>query len=140
MALLDDIGTALSTNSVASSSGESGWYLWKGHMPDSTYVADRAIAVLQTAGFAPDAATEVDRPAFQLLTRGPSIMQVSTAYELVEAKAQAAAAVLHAITPGAINGRHYVGVWAEQDPFFAGLDESDRVVFSQNFRVQRSRT
>ena len=136
--LLDDIATVLIANSVASSSGEGGWYLWKSHLPDSTYIANLAVAIIETGGYAPDASVELARPTFQLLTRGRSIMQVSTAYEEARAKAQEANDALHAYTPGQINEHHYVGIWAEQDAFFAGLDEGDRPMFSQNFRVQRS--
>ena len=140
MAFLVELGDRLSSQDVASSSGKSGWYLALGQMPDSTAIADRVVALLQTGGFAPDAATEVDRPSFQVLTRGLSIMANSTAYEEAEAKAQAVKRALHALTPGSLGGRHYVGIWAEQDPFFAGYDESERPHFSQNFRVMRSRT
>ena len=140
MAFLEEIKVQLSTNSVASSSGEGGWYIALGQLPDSTAVPDRIVALLQTGGGAPDAATEVDRPGLQVLTRGLSLMNNSTAYEEAEAKAQEVKRTLHAMTPGSLDGRHYVGIWAEQDPFFAGYDESDRPRFSQNFRVMRSRT
>lgn len=140
MAFLEEIKVQLSTNSVASSSGEGGWFIALGQMPDSTVTVDRIVALLQTQGFAPDAATEIDRPALQVLTRGLPLMENSTAYEEAEAKAQEVKRTLHAITPGSLSGRHYVGIWAEQDPFFAGYDEKDRPHFSQNFRVERSRT
>lgn len=140
MALLPELGDKLSSQSVASSSGVGGWFISYGEMPDSTATADRMVALLQTGGFAPDAATEVDRPAMQLLVRGQSRTDASTAYEEAETKAQEVKGVLHGITPGTIDGRHYVGIWAEQDPFFGGYDENRRPVFVTNYRIQRSRT
>jgi hypothetical protein len=141
VAILPELGDKLSSQSVASSSGAGDFFLTYGEMPDSTAVAsDRMVALLQTQGFAPDAATEVDRPAVQLLVRGQSRTDASTAYEEAEAKAQEAKRVLHGITPGDIGGRHYVGIWAEQDPFFGGYDERRRPVFVTNYRIERSRT
>ena len=145
MSLLDEIGVRLSSQAVASSSGtvtgDETWRLALGFMPDSTLLGDTVVAVIETPGLAPDAATEIDRPGFQVLTRGESLIDTSTAYEAARAKAEEVKTALHAITPGSLGGgHHYTGIWAQQDPFFAGLDESDRPVFSQNFRAQRSRT
>jgi len=141
MALLAEIGAMLSTAGVASSSGESGWYLALSLLPDSTVWPDKTVAVIQgNPGYAPDAATEVDRPVFQVLTRGESPRTTSSAYQDCETKARAAYTALHAKTPGSYSSHHYTGIWAEQEPFFAGYDDSDRVIFSQNFRAMRSRT
>jgi len=138
--LLDEIGAWLAAQSVASSSGEDGFFLGLGMMMDSTVLADRMIAVIETGGLAPDAATEVDRPGFQVITRGASTQSVSTAYPEAESKAEAASLALHAIAPGSLSGRHYVGIWATQSHFFLGYDEEGRPLFSQNFLAQRSRT
>ena len=140
MALLDELNGILSTAGVASSSGESGWYLALGLLPDSTVWPDKTVALIQTQGYAPEASVEIDKPSFQVLTRGESVMQTSTAYQVAEAKAYQVHTTLHAITPGAYSSRQYPGIWAEQTPFFLGFDESDRPVFSQNFRTMRSRT
>ena len=140
MALVAEIGARLSTQGVASSSGEGGYYLGLGTLMDSTVLPDRMVAVIQTGGQAPDAATEVDRPGFQIITRGPSMMTESSAYPEAEAKAQAAKVALHGMTPGTLSGRHYVGIWATQDPFFIGYDDEYRPLFSENFVAQRSST
>ena len=136
--LLDEIGGVLSTGGVASSSGP--FYLWLGQLPDSTVIPDRAVAILETGGYAPEARAELDRPTFQVLTRGAAVTAVSTAYEEARTKAEAVKTALHALAPGTYSGRHYGGVWAEQDPIHLGLDDSDRPLFSQNFRAMRSRT
>lgn len=140
MSLVAEIGARLASQGVASSSGEGGFYLALGTLPDSTVLPDRMMAVIQTGGQAPDAATEVDRPGFQIITRGQPLDDVATAYSAAETKAQAAKTALHAITPGALSTRHYVGIWATQDPFFIGYDDEYRPLFSQNFVAQRSRT
>ena len=140
MALVAEIGARLSTQGVASSSGEDGYYLGLGMLMDSTVLPDRMVAVIQTPGQAPDAATEVDRPGFQILTRGPSVLTVSSGYKEARAKARDAKTALHAMTPGSLSGRHYVGIWATQEPVFTGYDESYRPLFSENFIAQRSRT
>lgn len=145
MGLLDEIGARLSSQGVASSSGEGSVEVWKlvlGHLPDSTQLGDTVVAVLESGGLAPDAATEVDRPTFQVITRGESLIDTSTAYQTARAKASCASSVLHAVAPGQLgaSGNHYTGIWAQQEPFFAGLDEKDRPMFSQNFLAMRSRT
>lgn len=140
MSLLDDMATVLSTNAVASSSGSGvGWYLWKSRMPDSTQVADRAVALIETGGYAPEASVDVDKPGLWVRTRGAPITSSSSAYEEARTKAAEVQAALHAMQPGTVGTTHYVGVWAEQSAFFAGYDDSERPVFSQNFRVQVSR-
>jgi hypothetical protein len=140
MALLDEVASRLSSQGVASSSGEDGFYLVRGWLPDSTALPDQMMAVIQTGGQAADAAVEIDRPGLQVLTRGQSLQTTSSAYQEAEAKAQAAKSALHAITPGSLDGRHYVGIWATQDPFFMGYDSEYRPLFSENFILQRSRT
>ena len=140
MAFLDEIASRLSSQGVASSSGEQGFFLVRGFLPDSTVLPNRLMAIIQTGGQAPDASVEIDRPGLQVLTRGQSLMTVSSAYQVAEAKAQAAKRALHALTPGSLDGRHYVGIWATQDPFFMGYDSEYRPLFSENFVTQRSRT
>lgn len=139
MALLDELGTRLSDQGLASSSGADGWVLYKSQLPDSTTVQDRAVSLFQTPGEAPEARVEIDRPHVQVVVRGASQHDSSTGYEEAEAKAQAIKRDLHEFS-GALSGRHYPGIWALQDPAFAGYDQSRRPRFSVNFRAWRSRT
>ena len=140
MALLDEIGTRLDDSGIASSSGDDGWVLMKSMLPDSCALQDKIVALIETGGEAPDAYTELDRPHFQVLVRGDPITTVSSSYEVASAKADEIKRDLHAITPGSLSGRHFVGIWALQDPFLLEYDSSDRPVLAINFRALRSRT
>lgn len=142
MALLDEIGTILSTQSVASSSGEGvGWYLALSMMPDSTASPDRIVAVIPTPGSPPLAdQVELDEPGVQIRVRGQSYMSASTAFQEAWAKAEDAYAILHGLAPGTYSGRYYAGVWAEQSPFLLRYDENNRPEVAFNLRVYRSRT
>ena len=138
--LLDEIGTRLDDQGIASSSGDDGWVLMKSMLPDSSALQNKIVALIETPGEAPDAYTELDKPHFQVLVRGDSIATVSSAYSVASAKADEIKRDLHAITPGSLSGRHYAGIWALQDPFLLEMDKSDRPVLVINFRAFRSRT
>lgn len=140
MALLDEIGTRLDDQGIASSSGDDGWVLMKSLLPDSNQLQDKVVALIEVPGDAPDAATELDRPHFQVLVRGDPITTVSSAYEEARAKAEEIKIDLHAITPGSLSGRHFPAIWALQDPFLLEYDQNDRPVISTEFRAFRSRT
>ena len=140
MAFLDEIGTILSTQSIASSSGENGWYLALSMMPDSSASPDRIVAVIPTPGTPPLATVELDEPGLQIRVRGQSYMSASTAFQEAWSKAEAAYAVLHGLAPGTYSGRYYAGIWAEQSPFLLRYDENNRPEVAFNLRVYRSRT
>ena len=109
-------------------------------LPDSSALQNKIVAIIETAGEAPDASTELDKPHFQVIVRGDPITQVSSAYEETRAKADQITIDLHAINPGTLSGRHYPGIWALQDPFLLEYDQNDRPVLSTEFRAFRSRT
>lgn len=140
MALLDELGTVLSTQSIASSSGEGGWYLALSMMPDSTASPDRIVAVIPTPGTPPLATVELDEPGVQIRVRGQSYMSASTAFQEAWSKAEAAYTALHGLAPGTYSGRYYAGIWAEQSPFLLRYDENNRPEVAFNLRVYRSRT
>ena len=140
MALLSEIGTRLSDSTLASSSGKNSWTLIESYLPDSTALPDKIVALLQTGGPPPDAYTEVDRPGFQVLVRGESLNAASSGYDDAEQESQDIKADLHAITPGSLSGRHYVGIWADGDPFLLEYDQSMRPVIATNYTALRSRT
>lgn len=136
MAMLEEIGTVLSTQNIASSSGAGGWLLALSQMPDSTALQDRIVALSQTPG-RPSGADriEVDEMGFQVRVRGTSWDWTAT-----EAKAMEVYTALHGLTPGTYSGRYYAGVWADQPPFLLAYDESDRPHVIANYRALRSRT
>ncbi len=140
MALLDEIGAVLSTQSVASSSGVGGWLLVLSFMPDSTAIQDKVVAIIETPGFPPDAGTDLDRPGFQVRVRGDPISTTTTSYAEARQKIEDVKTTLHALASTSYSGRHYPGVWAEQEPFLLRYDQNDRPELAINFRAMRSRT
>ena len=140
MSLLNEIGTRLDDQGIASSSGDDGWILMQSMLPDSSALQNKIVALIEVLGGAPDAYTELDRPHFQVKVRGDPITTVSSAYEVARAKAEEIKIDLHAITPGSLSGRHFVGIWALHDPFLLEYDKSDRPVLVTDYRAFRSRT
>lgn len=140
MSLLNEIGTRLDDQGIASSSGDDGWVLMKSMLPDSDALQNKIVALIEVGGEPPDAYTEVDKPHLQVLVRGDSIVQVSSSYEEARAKAEAIKIDLHTLGPVTLSGRYYPAIWAMQDPFLLGYDKSDRPVLAMNFRIYRSRT
>lgn len=141
MAYLDEVAAIIDANTTAAGTG-SDFPIFRSHLPDSTVLGDRAVALIHTEGFGDMARVEVGGPGLQVVTRGRSILQTSTAYEEAYAVAEAVRSSLHEYTgtSASSSGNHYVGIWSENGPFFAGFDETMRPLFSNNFRVQRSRT
>ena len=138
--LLDEIGTRLDDQGIASSSGDDGWVLVKSMLPDSSALQNKIVALIETPGEAPDAYTELDKPHFQVLVRGDSIATVSSSYSVARAKIEAIKTDLHTLGPITLSGRHFPAIWALQDPFLLEMDKSDRPVLVINFRAFRSRT
>jgi hypothetical protein len=140
VALLDEIGARLSTQSVASSSGVDGWLLVLSLLPDSTAIQDKVVALTETPGGPPYGRVELDRPSFQVRVRGESMENGSSAYTEGRAKIEQVKTELHGLTPGTYSSWYYAGIWAEQDPFFLEIDSDNRPHWICNFRALRSRT
>ncbi len=138
--ILDEIGTRLDDQGIASSSGDDGWVLMKSMLPDSSTLQDKIVALIEVLGEAPDGYTELDRPHFQVLVRGDPITQVSSSYEEARAKAEEIKIDLHTLAPVTLSGRYFPAMWALQDPFLLEYDQNDRPVLSVDFRAFRSRT
>lgn len=138
--ILDEIGTRLDDQGIASSSGDDGWVLMKSMLPDSSTLQDKIVALIEVLGEAPDGYTELDRPHFQVLVRGDPITQVSSSYEEARAKAEEIKIDLHTLAPITLSGRYFPAIWALQDPFLLEYDQNDRPVLSVDFRAFRSRT
>lgn len=138
--LLQEVGTHLAYDGLASSSGTDGWVLVKSMLPDSSTLQDKIVALIETPGEPPDAYTEVDKPHFQVVVRGDPITQVSSAYEEASAKAKEIKRNLHRAGPDTFRGRYFPALWALQDPFLLEMDQNDRPTFVMNMRAFRSRT
>lgn len=136
MAMLDEISTLLTTSTVAG--GATGWLLFKGHMPDSTGIGDKAVAIIQTPGQGRMGRLDIEQPRFQVVVRGAPQNTSTGAYVDAQAKMTQARDALHEYTGSALtSGTHYVGVWCENH-YYAGMDENLRHQFASNFRVMRS--
>ena len=103
--------------------------LFVGDMPESP---DNCICVMDTGGFAPSIGPYY-HPSVQILVRG-----TVGSYSETIAQAQALCITLHAYygTPSG-SSFYYAGVWSLGDPFYIGVDENNRPLFSINFRIQR---
>lgn len=140
MAFLDEIDAILAANTTEVGSGSS-YPVFLGHLPDSTQLGDRAVALINTPGGPSDGRVAIERPGLQVVVRGPSINSVSTGYEEAEATAVSVRDALHEYTGSADSlSRHYVGILTASGPFFGGFDEDWRPHFPMNFDVMRSRT
>ena len=140
MGLLNEIGTRLSDQSLASSAAANGYQLFLSMLPDTTSGQDKAVAIIETAGFPPDPRNPLDKPGFQVLVRGASIFDTSTSYEETEVEAQAIYADLHGITTISLSSRNYAGIFAQQTPFLLEYDSQNRPVIACNYVAFRSRT
>ena len=131
MALLDDIGLLLETEVASLTLGTS---LFLGRLPDEP---DTAVALFETGGEAPvntmgGGQYEMEQPRLQVLTRGAS-------YSATHSLAMSIWLELEAITNDTLSSTLYQRITAVQSPFPLERDTQDRIVFSQNFRVQKVR-
>lgn len=136
MALLDDIGNALIAAGLVTT-GSGDWKLMLGYLQD---IPDRAVAVYEAPGGAPEQRWAIDYPDFQIRVRGRE-----NDYPAVRAKLQAIFDLLHA-GEAAINttvsptGGEFVYVYAiSSGPVPLGNDEKRRPHLSQRYRTLKNR-
>lgn len=138
--LLQEINTIIEAGTTEAGSTFPDWPIYRGHLPDSTAIGDRAVALLNTAGEPDLGQPDVEKPGLQVITRGLSLKEFDTAYTEAEAVAYSVKNALHGFSgESSSGGTHYVGVWNESGPFFIGFDSSKRPLFSNNLLIQRSR-
>ena len=136
MALLDDVETRLSTQSVGGIAGstsvtDTGWLITKTYMPPDP---DKVITIYETGGSPPEPRAEVDYPTFQVRVRSGT-----TGYSTGMEKLAAVQMALHGLT-ATHNSWYYPGFWAQGDALSLGFDQETRPILAQNFRAARSRT
>ena len=139
---LEEIESIIVAGTTEAGSG-SLFPIFLSHVPDSTVasVTDRLVAVIHGVGGGDLGRVEVENPGLQVVVRGASITEVSSGYEEAAHAALSVKNALHGFTgASSVGSKHYVGVWNESGPYFAGHDDSMRPFFSNNFRVLRSRT
>lgn len=141
MAFLDEVYDIL-TSAASSEVGDGQtWPIFLGHLPDSTVLDDRAVALINTPGGGDEGGVEIENPGLQVLVRGLPLTENSTAYEAANQLAHDMKNNLHGFTGSpSSSGHHYVGIWNQSGPFFLGYDKEMRPRFSINLNVLRSRT
>lgn len=140
MAYLDEIVTIIEAGTTEAGSG-SIWPIFTGHLPDSTVIGNRAVALLASPGEGDEERVDIENPGLQVIVRGRSQLQDSSCYQDAAAVAQAVKNALAGFTgESSSGGTHYPGIWNESGPFFIGFDSERRPKFSTNLRVVRSRT
>jgi hypothetical protein len=131
MAVLDDVGTYLSAQVGPLTLGTN---LFLGRMPDTP---DTCVALYEYGGDAPlsvmgsDAMPPVEQPRIQILTRAPG-------YSSSRTLALQCWTAVEAILNETLSGTRYHRIAANQSPFPLERDSHDRVLFAQNFRVQKA--
>ena len=119
----------------------TGWPIYRSHMPDSTAIGDKAVALVNTAGEPEWERVGIEPRGLQVVVRGAAINQTATGYEDAMDEAVLVRDELHGFVGEDPTGTtHYLGIWCENGPFFGGFDQSLRPAFPMNFRVLRSRT
>jgi hypothetical protein len=131
MALLDDLGTYLASQVGTLTLGTN---LYLGRMPDEP---DTCVAVYEYGGDAPvnvmggDSMPPVEQPRIQILTR-------ASGYSSARTLALECWTAVEAVLNESLSGTLYHRVSANQSPFPLERDSRDRVLFAQNFRVQKA--
>jgi len=101
-----------------------------GRLPESGN--DKVIAIKDTGGFPPNPAFLIDNPTVQILIRGNK-QDYSVTYTLARLIIDA----LLGLPKQTVNGTVYIGIWMQSDIIPLGYDESQRPMFSLNFRLVR---
>ncbi len=127
--LADEIAQHLDDQAVTG--GATGWEARTGRLTESQ---DQLVLVTETAGEAPEAGSDLERPGFQVLVRG-AVDGVTAA----RAKADEILGQLHRFI-GTAGGKPYVGVLATGQPFIVAWDDRKRPVLATNYRTMRSRS
>jgi len=127
MALLDDIGTKLTSAGVVG--GATGWSLAKAFEPPTP---NKVVTLYETGGGPPDQTdgTKYDLPTFQARVRGDEF-----GYEAARTKMEA---VFDALNDATISG--YVFVFAlDSGPLSLGHDGATRPLLTLNFTTMKQR-
>ena len=130
MATLDDIGTYLASQVGSLTLGTN---LFLGRLPDTP---DTCVALYEYGGETPvstmggDAMPPVEQPRIQVNVRAPGYSSSNTL-------ALSVWTALEGILNETLTATRYHRVAAIQSPFPLERDSADRVIFAQNFRVQR---
>lgn len=100
--------------------------LFIGMMPDKI---DNAVSIMDTGGGEQDAVNAIDDCSFQVYSRNESYQAGYNLQNLIKSE-------LQSIEPITINEEKILGVWVKSNIAFIGRDESERSLFSSNYRAK----
>lgn len=92
---------------------------------------DDCVTVYDTGGFPPDVVANYQRPTVQVRVRNKS-------YESGWSAINGIRDALHGLHQEVISGTRYIAIWATGEPACIGYDESNRALFTINFRIHRT--
>lgn len=118
---------------VAEGIGVLATSIFVGVIPDNSAVADIAIGILDSGGYAPTSDYVIDNPTVQIIVRG-----VPGGYAAAYNKAEEIKEVLHDLHNESYGEDRYLGIWAASDILFLEFDGMNRPLFSVNFEVLRT--
>lgn len=137
-AFLDEIEALIDVSTDVGSG--SSWPIYKSHLPDSTVIGDKAIALLETPGEGETGRVDIDKRGLKVLVRGSPMSSESTSYETTEAIAISIRDDMVGYAGSSdTSSHHYVGIWSLDGPTFQGFDASWRPLLAMNFRAWRSK-
>jgi hypothetical protein len=128
--LLEDVATRITVNIGTLTLGTN---LFLGRMPDDP---DLCVALYQYGGeqavatMGGDAMPPIEQPRFQVVVRAAGY---TTAHDL----ASTIWGVLDSVLNESLSSTLYYKITGIQSPFPMDRDTQDRIVFAQNFKVQR---
>lgn len=120
-----DIAMLLQSEGVGSFGSSSGWSIAVGSEPMSPHTT---ITLYDTGGLEPDTEQLDRRPSFQIRVRGHD-------YLAARSKMEEAIGILQAKTGVTLNGTRYLSFELQSDVVCLGKDDSERFLFTANFRV-----
>lgn len=112
---------------LATHVGVSGWTLFTGIAPKTP---NKTILITDTGGLEANPRWSLDFPSLQVMVRGEVGGYLDTHKE-----ASAVKDILLGLPPQDVNGDRWVSITMASDVAFLGVDETERPLFSINFRL-----
>ena len=128
--MLADIASRLQNGTIGTIGATTGWTIRVAEIPNAP---DTCVSLYEYAGLPSDLTLDGTRdvtPGLQVRVRGER-----NGYIAARQKAEAISVLLDGISNITINGTKYKYIFATQQPSFMGLDENQRPMWVQNFRV-----
>jgi hypothetical protein len=104
--------------------------LFVGMMPDKI---DNCVCIMDTGGGEQDPTNAIDDVSFQIYSRNESYQTGYNLQNLIKSELQS----MDSLT---LNNENFLGVWVKSNIAFMGRDESERSLFSSNYRAKIATT